>query len=142
MRIYAVIAIVVLAAAAVLPSASSAAHAASGLPVVASVQAQDHPGTLDAPHPVGVTETESGAAAAACEIPTGSPRIAEGDFGGGPLAATAGTAVVAAGEAPVTVGTSPADHTEVLDAPHPTGATETLYGAAATECRQLPDTGE
>jgi hypothetical protein len=142
MRIYAVIAILVLAANVALPSAVSVASAAGGPPVVASVQAQDHPDTLDAPHPVGVTETESGAAAAACEIPTGSPRIAQGDFSGGAPAPGPGTAVVAAGGAPITVGTGGIDHSAVMDAPHPTGATETLYGAAATECRQLPDTGE
>ena len=142
MRILVAIAIAVLAAAVAVPSAPGAAYAASGLPVVASVQAQDHPDTLDAPHPTGVTETESGAAAAACEIPTGSPRIAEGDFSSSPAASGPGTAVVAAGGALVTVDTSPTGHSEVLDAPHPTGVTETDYGAAATACGQLPDTGE
>jgi hypothetical protein len=142
MRIYAVIAILVLAANVALPSAVSVASAAGGPPVVASVQAQDHPDTLDAPHPVGVTETESGAAAAACDIPTGSPRIAQGDFSGGAPAPGPGTAVVAAGGAPVTVGTSPTGHSEVLDAPHPTGVTETDFGAAATACGQIPDTGD
>jgi hypothetical protein len=97
-------------------------------PAAGGVLAQEHPDALDAPHPAGVTETPFGAAATACELPTGSPRLAEGDLSAPPSIGPTGGAPVATG--------APAPGHEALDAPHPPGMTETPYGALATECGQ------
>lgn len=45
---------------------------------VVGVLAQDHPDAMDAPHPLGVVETELGAAAAACEVPIWQPATGRG----------------------------------------------------------------
>ncbi|HZR99328.1 MAG TPA: hypothetical protein VFE37_11505 [Chloroflexota bacterium] len=137
MRAVFLITIVALAAALTLPRVAATAYTAIGQPAVASVQAQDHPETLDEPHPAGVTETPSGAAAAECEIPTGSPGIAGGDLSVGPQGADGATAVVAGGPAETISVPSP-EHPEAVDAPHPVGETETPYGTAATACGQEP----
>jgi hypothetical protein len=85
MHVRTALAIVGLGVALSLPVGATApqvAHAASGLPAIASVLAQaEHPETGDAPHPSGMTETEYGTAATACEVPIGSPAIASGDMG-------------------------------------------------------------
>jgi hypothetical protein len=91
--------------------------------------AQDHPETFDTPHPTGVPETEFGAAATACEVPTGGPQIASGD-----LTAAAPTGSVST--VPVVASEVAADPRAEFDAPHPTGVTETPHGATATACGQ------
>jgi hypothetical protein len=85
MQVRTAITVVVLGVALSLLVAATApriAHTASAPPAIATVLAQaEHPETGDAPHPSGVTETEYGTAATACEVPTGSPAIASGDMG-------------------------------------------------------------
>lgn len=144
MRVFRAVGILALLAAVSLPLAApavSVAHAASGLGVVASVQAQDHPEVFDEPHPAGVTETPSGAAAAAADVPTGSPLLAGDDLSAGAGPDTSGT-MVTAGEPPVMISGPAPDHPDAMDPPHPTGVTETASGAAAAAAGQVPETGE
>ena len=110
MQIRRAIAIVGLGVAVSLPVAAagpSVTHAATGAGAVASVLAQaEHPEAGDVPHPAGLTETETGTAATACEQPTGSPAIAAGDIGGavGPGCAQAETPSDAPQPQPTPVG--------------------------------------
>jgi hypothetical protein len=58
-------------------------------------QAPTDPAGLEAPGPVGETETPFGCAATAAELPTGSPGLVEGDLGATEGPGVAGTGMSA-----------------------------------------------
>ena len=94
-------------------------------PAAAGVLAQaDHSDALDAPHATGVSETAFGAAATTCEVPAASPRLAGGDVSAAPAVQGGATGAYVPDAA----------HSDLVDAPHAIGTTETPFGAEATEC--------